>query len=137
MNTDFTKLKNTEHLFRWFSENPFQEILETVEDMYKSKDPNMKLEGFTAVSEPQWLTTSKNPGDASLPTRTAVAFECEFELKDTDELTNIKGVLSWVAFDLETNPGTKMWINRNGTLKEFGSNEGLRHKIYFDRELKQ
>ena len=59
MQTDFSKLANTKHMLAWLSDDPFNEITETIERIFIEQSPSTKLLSFEVLSEPEWLTAGR------------------------------------------------------------------------------
>jgi len=129
--SNFTKLDNTIHMLEWFSEEPYQKILDIIEKMYIKQVPSTKLLDFTVVSDPQWLSGGrKTEDDKVILVRAAVAFSCEFILQDNNGTYNLKGVFSWVGTELDKARNQQQWMDLDGTLEEFGSDGLLKARIY-------
>ncbi|MRM83152.1 hypothetical protein D1003_04840 [Riemerella anatipestifer] len=129
---NFQKLKSTRHMLEWLSEEPFDAILSSVEEMFCEQRADTKLLSFKVTSEPQWLTGGKKVEESQemIVVRCGVAFSCEFILKNGNEEHLLKGVFSWVGIHMDTQPTTKMWMDLDGTLEEFGKEGRLMERIY-------
>ena len=131
METNFDKLMATKHMLDWFSEEPFEQITATVERMFNKQAPNTKLLSFEVTSEPQWITGGKKTDDDKvILVRSGVAFTFDFTLKNDTDTYNMNAVFTWIGANLDSNPSTKMWVDLDGTLDEFGENGLLTERIY-------
>jgi len=132
MKTNIQKLKETEHMFQWFTENPFDEITTSIEAMFQEQVPSTIMEQFTVLSEPQWLSGgTKDENNQMELVRCAVAFLCEFTLTSHLGTYHLKGVFTWVGVNMNTNNRQlKKWMDLDGTLDEFGDNGKLKERIY-------
>lgn len=130
-NKNLTKLQDTKHMFEWFAEKPFEHMLESIEAMYQKQEPSAKLISFEATSTPDWLNGGKETADNKMIlVRSGVAFACEFVLQDDNGTYPLKGILTWIAVDMETIPRTNMWLDLDGTMEQFGSEGALKLRIY-------
>jgi hypothetical protein len=132
MNTNFEKLIETKHMLDWFSNEPFDEITSTIEEMFNKQSPGTKMLSFEVTSQPQWLTggrKSDNDGSIIL-VRSGLACACKFTLQDHNECYHLNGILTWVGTNLDSEPITNMWLDLDGTLEEFGQKGMLKVRIY-------
>ena len=134
---DFAKLKETEHMLRWFADEPYAAIRSYVEDMLKERMPDSQLTSFSVMSEPQWLSGAR-PSDADsskvIVVRSAVAFEFDMSVQSRGQSRQFAGVFTWAAVHLDQ-PGKhkhRVWIDLNGTLAAFGSDGELKNRVYFE-----
>ena len=134
MKNNFKKLDDTKHMLEWFSEEPYVEILQSVEQMYIKQESSSNLLEFNVVSEVQWLSAGRKTKDANqvILVRAGVAFLSEFTLKDNNGTYHLKGVFTWVARGLDTEVKQQKWMDLDGTLEEFGSNGILNDRIYIE-----
>lgn len=135
MKSNLEKLDNTKHMFKWFSKEPYQEMLQIVEEMFKEQVPSAKMLNFSVVSDPQWLSGGKKSDEDDnhvIIVRAGVAFESEFTLKDNNGIYNLKGIFTWVATSLDSESKQRQWMDLDGTLDEFGSNGLLNERIYME-----
>ena len=132
--TNFKKLEPTKHMLKWLSEDPYNEILTIIEDMFIKQVPSTKITAFNVVSEPNWLNGGKkDENNMMVIKRSGLAFLCEFVLKNDQGTYPLKGVFSWVAVNLDTaNADYQQWFDLDGTLQEFGSDGLLKERIYFE-----
>lgn len=132
MNINFEKLIETKHMLEWFSEEPFEEITSTIEKMLMQQAPSTKMLSFEITSEPQRLTGGKKSEDEGkvILVRCGLAVACNFTLQNNDESYNMKGIFTWVAANLDSNPITNMWMDLDGTMEEFGQDGFLKERIY-------
>lgn len=133
MKTDFLKLEQTAHMFKWLAQEPFEKILKEVESMFKEQVADTILTSFVAMSEPQWLSGGLRTEDDEnkvILVRAAVAFECDFTLESSSGAYDLKGIFSWVGVNLNTTPIQQTWMDIDGTLEEFGSEGELKVRIY-------
>ena len=132
MNTDFEKLLKTKHMFEWLSNEPFEMITSTIEQMYIEQSPTTKMLEFKTTSEPEWLTGGRKTEDDNdvILVRTGVSVACDFTLQDNSGVYNLSGILTWVGTNLDAKPKTRMWMDLDGTLSEFGMNGLLDDRIY-------
>ena len=131
MNKDFKKLIKTEHMLKWFSNNPFEEIISTITDMFIKQSPSTKMLNFEITNEPEWLSGGKETEDNKMIiVRSGMAVTCEFTLQDNNGTYNLNGILTWVGVNLDTNPKTNMWMDLDGNIENFGKNGLLKSRIY-------
>lgn len=132
MKTNFEKLIETKHMLEWFSEEPFEEITSTIEQMFMQQAPSTKMLSFEITSEPQWLTGGKKSEDEGkvILVRCGLAVACNFTLQNNDDSYNMNGIFTWVAANLDSNPITNMWMDLDGTMEEFGQDGFLKERIY-------
>src|SRR5204863_8144725 len=123
---DFAKLKETEHMLQWFSDEPYAAIRSSVEDMLKQQVADSRLKELRVLSEPQWLTGAL-PSDAdsskAILVRSGVAFEFGLTVESRGQSHQISGVFTWVAVHLDK-PGQhkhRVWMDLDGPLERFGS----------------
>jgi hypothetical protein len=79
-----------------------------------------------------WLSGAK-PADHQndvILVRTGFAVMCDFSLQDNDGIYDLKGVFTWVGANLDETPITKMWMDLDGHLNEFGKDGKLQARIY-------
>ncbi len=134
MKINIQKLKETEHMFQWLTENPFDEIVTSIEEMFQEQVPSTVMEQITVLSEPQWLSGgTKDENNQMELVRCAVAFLCEFTLTSDIGTHHLKGVFTWVGVNMNNNNRQlKKWIDLDGTLDEFGENGKLKERIYME-----
>lgn len=132
MKTNFEKLIETKHMLEWFSEEPFEEITSTIEQMFMQQAPSTKMLSFEITSEPQWLTGGKKSEDEGkvILVRCGLAVACNFTLQNNNDSYNMNGIFTWVAANLDSNPITNMWMDLDGTMEEFGQDGFLKERIY-------
>ena len=131
MNKDFKKLIETEHMLKWFSNNPFEEIISTITYMFIKQSPSTKMLNFEIVNEPEWLSGGKETEDNKMIiVRSGMAVTCNFTLQDNNGTYNLNGILTWVGVNLDTNPKTNMWMDLDGNIEDFGENGLLKSRIY-------
>ncbi len=131
MKTDFDKLQATKHMLAWLSNSPFEEMIATITDMFAKQSPNTKMLSFEITDNPDWLTGGTQTSDNRMTvTRCAMAVLCEFTLQNDDGVYPLKGVFSWVGVNLDSKPKTKMWMDLDGTIEEFGGTGLLQQRIY-------
>lgn len=129
---NFDKLKETEHMLQWFSNEPFKEIVVRVEQMFIQQSPTTKLLDFIVTTEPQWLTSVKkgNSDDQVVLVKAGMAFGCDFVLQDNDGTYHLNGVFTWIGVDFDTNPKFQRWVDLDGDLDKFGADGILKERIY-------
>lgn len=134
---DFTKLKPTEHMLRWFAEEPYGAIRSSIEDMLKQQRADSRVTELRVLSDPQWLTGAR-PSDAdssqAILVRSAVAFEFGLSVQSQGQSHKLSGVFTWAAVHLDK-PGQhqhRVWIDPGGTLATFGSGGELKARVYFE-----
>ena len=131
MNKDFKKLIETEHMLKWFSNNPFEEIISTITEMFVKQSASTKMLNFEITNEPEWLSGGKEIEDNKMIlVRSGMAVSCEFTLQDNNGTYNLNGILTWVGVNLDTNPRTNMWMDLDGNIEDFGKNGLLKSRIY-------
>ena len=131
MNKDFKKLIESEHMLKWFSNNPFEEIISTITDMFIKQSPSTKMLNFEIANEPEWLSGGKETEDNKMIlVRSGMAVTCEFTLQDNNGTYNLNGILTWVGVNLDTNPKTNIWMDLDGNIEDFGKNGLLKSRIY-------
>ncbi len=131
MKTNFEKLEETKHMLDWFSDNPFEEITSTLERMFRQQSVSTKMLSFEITSEPHWLTGGrKTDDDKMILVRCGLAVACDFTLKDDNGVYDLNGVFTWVGAGLDSEPVTRMWMDLDGTLDEFGKDGILRERIF-------
>lgn len=131
MTTNFEKLAETKHMLDWFSDNPFEEITSTLERMFIQQSASTKMLAFEITSEPQWLTGGRKTEDGKMIlVRCGLAVACDFTLKDDNGVYDLKGIFTWVGVGLDSEPITRMWMDLDGTLEEFGQEGALRERMF-------
>lgn len=132
MTTNFEKLEETKHMLDWFSASPYEEITSTLERMFIQQSASTKMLSFEITSEPQWLTGGRktDDGEKMILVRCGLAVACDFTLKDDNGVYDLNGVFSWVGAGLDDQPVTRMWMDLDGTLEEFGSEGLLRERMF-------
>jgi hypothetical protein len=134
---DFAKLRKTEHMLRWFADDPYAAIRSSVVDMLREQVTDSQLVAFRVLSEPQWLSGAR-PSDTdsskAILVRAAVAFEFGLSVASQGELHQLSGVFTWAAAHLDQ-PGKhkhRVWMDIDGTLATFGSDGELKTRVYFE-----
>lgn len=131
MTTNFDKLAETKHMLDWFSDNPFEEITSTLERMFMQQSASTKMLAFEITSEPQWLTGGRKTEDGKMIlVRCGLAVACDFTLKDDNGIYDLNGIFTWVGVGLDSEPITRMWMDLDGTLEEFGQEGALRERMF-------
>lgn len=131
MKTNFEKLEETKHMLEWFSDSPFEEITSTLERMFRQQSASTVMLSFEITSEPHWLTGGRKTDDNKMIlVRCGLAVACDFTLKDDNGVYDLNGVFSWVGAGLDSEPVTRMWMDLDGTLDEFGKDGILRERIF-------
>lgn len=131
MKTNFEKLEETKHMLEWFSDSPFEEITSTLERMFRQQSASTVMLSFEATSEPHWLTGGRKTDDNKMIlVRCGLAVACDFTLKDDNGVYDLNGVFTWVGAGLDSEPVTRMWMDLDGTLDEFGKDGILRERIF-------
>jgi hypothetical protein len=133
MKTNFEKLAETKHMLDWFSDSPFEEITNTLERMFRQQSASTKMLSFEVTSEPHWLTggrKSEEDETKMILVRCGLAVACDFTLKDDNGVYDLNGVFTWVGAGLDSEPVTRMWMDLDGTLEEFGKDGILRERIF-------
>jgi len=132
MKTNFEKLEETKHMLDWLSDSPFEEITGTLEKMFIQQSPSTKMLSFEITGEPQWLTGGKanNESTKMILVRCGLAVTCDFTLKDDNGVYDLSGVFTWVGVGLDNQPITRIWMDLDGTLDEFGSEGELRERVF-------
>ncbi len=131
MKTNFEKLEETKHMLEWFSDSPFEEITSTLERMFMQQSASTKMLSFEITSEPHWLTGGRKTDDNKMIlVRCGLAVACDFTLKDDNGVYDLNGVFTWVGVGLDNEPITRMWMDLDGTLDEFGKDGILRERIF-------
>ncbi len=130
------KLNETKHMFEWLSNDPFEEMIERIENNFVTQVPDTELTYFEATSYPDWLSAAKRTDDnKTILVRCGVAFECNFTLQNNEGTYNLNSILSWVGVNLDTqDKQTSMWIDLDGSLDNFGKDGLLKERIYIDME---
>ena len=132
MKTDFEKLLESKHMLEFLSPNPFEEILSSVTNMFIQQSSSVQLLQFKITGDPDWLSGAK-PADHQndvILVRTGFAVMCDFSLQDNDGVYDLKGIFTWVGANLDETPITKMWMDLDGHLNEFGKDGKLQQRIY-------
>ncbi|MBC9812370.1 hypothetical protein H9Y05_07775 [Crocinitomicaceae bacterium CZZ-1] len=132
MKVNFEKLIDTKHMLEWFSDEPFEEITATIEAMFIKQAPDTKMLRFEVTSSPQWLTGGRKSEhtDKMILLRSGLAVTCNFTLQNNDDIYDLTGVFTWVGTNLDSDPRTKIWMDLDGTLEEFGQEGLLKERIY-------
>lgn len=131
MTTNFEKLEETKHMLDWFSDSPFEEITSTLERMFIQQSASTKMLSFEITSDPHWLTGGRKTDDNKMIlVRCGLAVSCDFTLKDDNGVYYLNGVFTWVGAGLDSEPVTRMWMDLDGTLEEFGKDGILRERIF-------
>ncbi|WP_343632706.1 hypothetical protein [Fluviicola sp.] len=132
MKTNFEKLEETKHMLEWFSGNPYEEITGTLENMFKKQSAGTQMLSFEVTSEPQWLTGGRKTDDETkvILVRCGMAVACDFTLKDDNGVYDLNGIFTWVGVNLDNEPATRIWMDLDGTLDEFGSEGALRERVF-------
>jgi hypothetical protein len=133
---DFSKLQQTEHMFKWLADAPFQAIRDQIESILQQQVPDSELKTLRIISEPQWLSGVKkldaNDSKAIL-VRAATAFEFSLSVETNGEIVELSGVFSWAAVGLDQpeQRQDRNWFDINGTLETFGTEGELKERVYF------
>lgn len=132
METNFNKLEQTQHMLKWFSEQPFQDIVDSVENMFIQQSATTRLIRFEIMSEPEWLTGGKQSEASNkiIVVRCGLAVSCDFTLQDDSGRYDLNGIFTWVATHLDQKPITQMWMDLNGTMQTLGKDGLLAKRIY-------
>lgn len=132
MKTNFEKLEETKHMLEWLSDNPFEEITGTLEKMFIQQSASTQMLSFEVTSEPQWLTGGRKSEDETkmILVRCGVAVACDFTLKDDNGVYDLNGIFTWVGANLDSQPATRIWMDLDGTLEEYGSEGALRERMF-------
>lgn len=131
MITNFEKLEETKHMMDWFSDSPFEEITSTLERMFRQQSASTQMLSFEITSDPHWLTGGRKTEDEKMIlVRCGLAVACDFTLKDDNGVYDLNGVFTWVGAGLDGEPVTRMWMDLDGTLEEFGKDGILRERIF-------
>lgn len=132
MKVNFEKLIDTKHMLEWFSDEPFEEITATIEAMFIKQAPDTKMLRFEVTSSPQWFTGGRKSEhtDKMILLRSGLAVTCNFTLQNNDDIYDLTGVFTWVGTNLDSDPRTKIWMDLDGTLEEFGQEGLLKERIY-------
>jgi hypothetical protein len=134
---DFAKLKETEHMLKWFADDPYAAMRSSIEDSLKQQVADSRLTALRVLSEPQWLTGAlPSEGDSSkaILVRSGVAFEVALTVESKGQSHQLSGVFTWVAVHLD-NPGQhkqRVWMDLDGKLEQFGSEGELKTRVYFE-----
>lgn len=136
---DFAIFSETEHMLRWLAEEPYNYIRESLEEMITNQVADAQLVDIRALEEPQWLSGARKKeedGGKAILTRCGVAFALEMDIRQPDDsMVRVSGVYSWVSKNLDTaKPKSRIWVDVDGTLDEFGSEGQLMVRMYFDDE---
>ncbi len=86
---DFTKLQATEHMLKWFADEPYAAIRSSVEDVLRQQVADSRLRAFTVLSEPQRLTgarPSEKDSSQAILVRSAMAFEFGLSVESQGQL---------------------------------------------------
>ena len=133
MTTNFEKLAPTQHMLAWLSDNPFEEIISTLTKKFVQQSASTKMLDFEITDEPEWLTGGKKSAeDEMIVVRTGFAVPCSCTLQDDNGTYHLNGIFTWVGVNLDTKPRTKMWMDLDGTIEEFGKEGLLMKRIYYD-----
>lgn len=134
---DFSKLKETEHMLKWFADDPYAAMRSSIEDSLKQQVPDSHLTSLRVLSAPQWLTgavpSERDSGKAIL-VRSGVAFEVALTVESRGQTHQLSGVFTWVAVHLDK-PGQhkqRVWMDLDGKLEQFGSEGELKARVYFE-----
>jgi len=133
----FAKLQQTEHMLKWFADDPYAAIRSSVEDILKQQVADSRLIAFSVLSEPQWLTGARPSSVADgkvIVVRSAVAFEFSLSVESHGELHHLAGVYTLAGVNLDQ-PGKhkhRLWMDLGGTLAAFGSDGELNSRLYFE-----
>lgn len=134
---DFSTLEKTEHMLRWFADEPYAAIRSSVEDILKQQVADSRLTTLRVLSEPQWLTGARPSDDDStkaILVRSGVAFEFRLSVESRGQVHELSGVFTWVAVHLDQ-PGQhkhRVWMDIDGTMATFGSEGELKNRVYFE-----
>lgn len=134
---DFAKLKQTEHMLKWFADDPYAAMRSSIEDSLKQQVADSRLTMLRVLSEPQWLTGAlPSEGDSSkaILVRSGVAFEVALTVETRGQSHQLSGVFTWVAVHLDK-PGQhkqRVWMDLDGKLAQFGSEGELKTRVYFE-----
>ena len=132
---DFSLLKDTEHMLNWFSQTPYSYILDSISDILKTQVKESELLSFKVTSSPNWLSGGRKISEESnqiILVRAAVVFEFELIVNTYIKKETLIGVFTLAGIELDKDSKHRVWLDINGTLKEFGSNGLLKERIYFE-----
>ena len=132
---NFAQLHQTEHMFKWLSDTPYDAIRSQVESILCEQVSDSVLHSFSVVSEPQWLTGARQPADGgshAILVRAGVAFEFELVVSSGDQSYQLTGVFTWVGFHLDDpdHQRQQFWFDIDGDLATFGADGALAPRIY-------
>ena len=132
MDLDFKKLEQTQHMLEWLSENPFQEMIIALENMFTQQSATTKLLSFKISGEPEWLTGAKKveKSEQMVLVRVGLAVPCDFTLKDQTGIHHLSAIFTWVGTDLDQHPKTQMWVDLDQTIQDYCANGKLKSRIY-------
>ncbi len=135
---EFKKLIPTEHMLKWLSDKPYEQIISQIESMLGQQVPGSKIIRFSVNSEPDWLSGGrKNPEDEAkvILVRAGVAFEFALIVQTSvSQMDDLSGVFTWCAVNLDV-PGDvkqRYWLDIDESLETFGSKGELKDRIYFE-----
>lgn len=134
---DFSQLKKTEHMLKWFADDPYSTLRSSIEDSLKQQVPDSRLTALRVLSEPQWLTgglPSESDTNKIILVRSGVAFEVALTVESGGQSHQLSGVYTWVSVHLDK-PGQhkqRVWMDLDGKLEQFGSEGELKTRIYFE-----
>jgi len=134
---DFTPLKETEHMLRWFADEPYAAIRSSIEEMLREQVADSWLSELRVTSEPQWLTgarPSERDSDKVILVRSGVAFEFQLTVESAGQQHALAGVFTWVAVHLDQSGQHKhrVWLDIDGDLSRFGAEGELKNRVYFE-----
>lgn len=126
-------LQPTKHMFEWLAENPFEKMLTDIEGLLKQQVNDATVASFEATSKPHWLSggaPSETDSNKVILVRAGVAFEFMMRVVSEGREDELVGVYSWVAKDMNSNFNSRIWLDLDGTLEEFGNKGALLERIY-------
>ena len=131
---DLTPFDDTMHMLEWLHPEPLAEIKGDFEKWVSEQSPGSEVVWLKVVQPPQWLTGGRKTEDGDgqvILVRTGVAFAFRTRVRGASRaMHNLSGVFTWVAWDMDTKPQQRLWIDLDGTLDELGGAGKLAIRIY-------
>ena len=94
---DFAKLRETEHMLKWFADDPRTAIRSNVEEMLKQQVADSRHTTLRVSSKPQWLTgalPSESDSGKAILVRSGVAFEFALTVESRGQPHQLSGVFT-------------------------------------------
>lgn len=101
---DCALLTSSDHWLGWLGDDPVQTVCNGIEGLLRKQVSGAKLDWLRLLEKPYFLTCGRKslgPPQIVIVTRAAFAVPVELEVKSAGKSDRLRGVLSWVASELD------------------------------------